>query len=190
MLIFFLLLSILHLLQSSISNCTIVLFSANCVNDVGARAQSFLGRINLKKCRTAKQPPIFLQLSRQSQPTPPHQPPPALAPMVQSNLASASPILTLMLSEPTTKQKQAYSGMYFDSDVMHDLKTKFAYVLFLLLTRLYFTSFIILNIGGGKGCMPFLKWRAGVYINQKGTYYVVCKYVQCTYISRIFSRIY
>ena len=87
-----------------------MLFSANCADDVGARAESFLGRFNLKKCRTDKQPPIFKQLATQSQPTH-HPPPPALAPMVQSNLASASPILSLMLSEPTTKQKQAYSGM-------------------------------------------------------------------------------
>ena len=107
-----------------------MLFSANCADDVGARAESFLGRINLKKFRTAKQPPIFLQLA--TQPTP-HQPPPALAPiptLVQSNLASASPILTSMLSEPTTKQKQAYSGTYttyVESYAMHDLKQNFLF---------------------------------------------------------------
>ena len=135
-----------------ISNITNILFSAHFA-DVGARAESFLGRINLKKCRTAKQPPIFLQLA--TQPTP-HQPPPALAPMptlVQSNLASASPILTSMLSEPTTKQKQAYSGTY----TMHDLKQNF-----LFFTIDFSLTLLIFKIGRGKGhprgggIMPFL----------------------------------
>ena len=48
---------------------------------------------------------IILHLQPRQQPI--HYPP-----SVKSNLASASPILTSMLSEPTTKQKQAFTGEY------------------------------------------------------------------------------
>ena len=59
--------------------------------------------------------PTTTTLPMTSLPLPPQLPLPPPPPVIKSCLASSTPILTSMLSEPTTIQKQAISGVPFFS---------------------------------------------------------------------------